>query len=292
MPFQTSELMIDNDYIALRDATARDLLKALGCTRPGWLRIPAERVAMVVMRNFIQQAIEFDLKVARDGLGPASNWFAGRIESDLTIRHDQTIPTDGPLLVVSNHPGLSDTLALFSSIRRPDLRILAEANPFLLALNNVREHLLLLPSTREQKGMTLRPVLRHLRKGGSILTFPRGRIEPDPSLNYQDSLDSLAEWSESVSLLAASIPNLQILPVAVSGVLHPKAQNSLLTRIRRTREGREQVGAFLQLTIPRFRSVNVHVKTGHLLEAGPEIGMRIQDEMTRLIRASTGEFSE
>jgi 1-acyl-sn-glycerol-3-phosphate acyltransferase len=57
------------------------------------------------------------------------------------VEERERLPRDGPLLLISNHPGLSDAVALFASTLRPDLRMVASEWPFLDALPNTSRYL-------------------------------------------------------------------------------------------------------------------------------------------------------
>ena len=52
--------------------------------------------------------------------------------------------------ILANHPGMTDTVALFTSLAsRPDLRVIASDRPFLRALPNVARQLIFLPDEED-----------------------------------------------------------------------------------------------------------------------------------------------
>jgi hypothetical protein len=59
------------------------------------------------------------------------------------IEGGERVPGEGPLLFLSNHPGLSDAVALFTAIARPDLRVIAAKWPLLDALPNTSRSLIM-----------------------------------------------------------------------------------------------------------------------------------------------------
>ena len=90
------------------------------------------------------------------------------------------MPAHGPVLLTANHPGLADCLALFATIAREDLRVVAAENPLLDALPNTSRYLISVSEASSGRLGVVRTAARHLKRDGALLTFPGGRIEPDP----------------------------------------------------------------------------------------------------------------
>ena len=82
------------------------------------------------------------------------------------------------------------------------------------------------------------------------------------------ALESLQHWSESVTLFTRLVPETQIVPVLVSGVLSAKAQRTPLRWLRRTQKDQEWLAATLQIIMPAYRPTTVHVAFGPPLRAG------------------------
>ncbi|HEY3475675.1 MAG TPA: hypothetical protein VGK56_13780, partial [Anaerolineales bacterium] len=92
--------------------------------------------------------------------------------------------------------------------------------------------------------------------------FPAGKIEPDPDV-HPGALESLREWNDSSSIFLRFAPDMQIVPVLVSGVVWERTARHGLTRIKKTREEREKLATALQLLamITRdARPTTVHVR--------------------------------
>jgi hypothetical protein len=194
------------------------------------------------------------------------------------------VPLAGPALILSNHPGLADTVALFAVIPRSDLRVIALDRPFLRALPNMMAHLFLLPDDVTVRVGIVRAVARYLRRGGAALTFPAGEIEPDP-LVLPGAEESLANWSESIGLFVRLVPDLQIVVVLVGGVLSPRALRNPLTRLRRQAKDRELLGAALQLVWRPYQRRTVDVVFAPPLHAS-ELLAQGADQL-RIARAVT-----
>jgi len=139
-----------------------DAIGAAGWARPllrPWLRPQARRFARVVR--------EFDDRVGRHGLAAGGEWLVRRMAGGLQVTGRERIPARGPLLVLANHPGMTDTVALFAALAaRPDLRVIAQDKPFLRALPHVVRQMIFLPEDGAGRTRVLRAGARHLQAGG------------------------------------------------------------------------------------------------------------------------------
>jgi 1-acyl-sn-glycerol-3-phosphate acyltransferase len=241
-------------------------------------RVPAERLA--------RQVATYDEIVGRSGLAAGGAWALGRMARRAEVEGRENIPTKGPLLLAANHPGLADALALFANVPRRDLRVMAAQSPFLAALPNTSRHLIPVPEGSSGRLGAVRAAARHLRGGGAVLTFPGGRIEPDPAV-LPGALEALERWSGSLDLFARLVPDLTVVPAVVSGVLSPAALRNPLTLVRRQRRDREWLAATLQMLTPALRDVTTSVAFGPPVRAGEIAGGNIRDavvgETRRLI---------
>lgn len=157
-------------------------------------------------------------------------WALERMVRRTEVEGRENVPLEGPLLV-SNHPGLADAVALFAAIPRPDLRVVAADRPLLAALPNTSRYLLTLAEDRRGHLGVVRETTRQLRRGGAVLTFPGGKIEPDPTI-LSGADEALEHWSSSVDLFARLTPELTVVPVLVSGVISPAALRNPLIFMR------------------------------------------------------------
>jgi hypothetical protein len=220
-----------------------------------WLFRPAARC-------FAEVVAAFDGEVGERGLQAGSAWILKRMTRRLEVAGRDNIPADGPALVLANHPGMADTIALFTSVPRPDLRIIALARPFLHTLPNVSRQLIYVP-TEGDRMPVVRAAARHLREGRAVLTCPAGEIEPDPAAHsVPEAVESLHRWSQSIGLFARLVPQTRIVPAIVSGVVSRAALRNPLTRLRRTRKDRERMAAALQVMIPAYQGTTVRVAFG------------------------------
>jgi 1-acyl-sn-glycerol-3-phosphate acyltransferase len=227
----------------------------------------------------------FDQLVGSEGLATSSAWLVGEFTRSVQI-FGEWPHTQGPLLIVSNHPGLVDAMTIFAHLQRADLRILAAERPILRLLPNISSYLIFVPENPQKRLTAVRRAAAHLREGGALLNFPGGQIEPDPAL-HANAADSLSQWSDSIDLLARLVPQLTIVPVAVSGVISQTALRHPLARLYRTSKQREWVAATLQVMFPRYRDTHVTLRIGQSIQHHANPVAETISQMRDLIAAST-----
>jgi hypothetical protein len=135
-------------------------------------RLPAARLA--------RQVAFYDGIVGERGLRAGGAWAVQRLSRSLAVSGGGDTPAEGPVLVVANHPGLADSLSLFAAVPTEDLRVIVAERAFLRALPNTSRYLLPVDTSLGGGLDGLRKASRHLKRGGALLTFPKGGIEPDP----------------------------------------------------------------------------------------------------------------
>ncbi|MBB3181438.1 1-acyl-sn-glycerol-3-phosphate acyltransferase [Variovorax sp. Sphag1AA] len=273
----------------LTEINIADLLDSVGLSR--FNGTPLRRLFHPAARRFALTAHEFDSRVGDEGLAQGSEWLMGRMTSGLATSGLEHVPAQGPVVVLANHPGMTDTVALFTSLAsRRDLRVIAADRPFLRALPNVARQLILLPENEGGHLAVMRGAARHLREGGALLTFPAGEIEPDPAtFGPQRAISSLQNWSDSFALFARLVPEVRFVPALVSNVISPHAQKHPFTLLRRTARNREKLAAAMQVALPRYRDLVARVAFGRASDAGAvsarELAVSISAQMRDLILA-------
>jgi hypothetical protein len=175
--------------------------------------------------------LTFDRNVLQFGFSRAMELTLQDFATSVTARGTQDFPAEGPLLVVSNHPGTYDSLIISSQLQRDDLRIITGDIPFLRSLPHAHEHFLCISDDQNVRMVATRKAIRHLKDGGAILIYGFGHIDPDPSV-YNDALPYFDHWSASIDLFLKFVPQARLLLSIVSHVVSPKWRNSLLSRLR------------------------------------------------------------
>ena len=234
-------------------------------------------------QHFARKIIHYDDLVGAHGLATGGAWAVAQFADRLHVMDQAPMPRSGAALIVANHPGLCDTVALFAAINRVDLLIVAAWRPFLHALPHTSRYLLYVDDTQRSRVAAARAVARHLRNGGAVLTFPGGQIEPDPAAQG-GAAAALDRWNNSVAAFARLAPDAVIVPTIVSGAVSPAALRHPLTRIRRQPNDRQWLAGLLQLQLRSLQHVAVRVHFGHALAATqPHINDAVRAEAQRLI---------
>ena len=243
----------------------------IGC----FFSVPAWRITETIF--------QYDRLVGSAGLATGSMWLLEQFTQFVVV--GMLPPASGPLLVVGNHPGMVDAMAICTRVLRDDLRILAAERPILRLLPNVLTHLIFVPDDPQRRLPAIRAAASHLRTGGSLLTFPGGNIEPDPAL-HPDAADCLQNWSDSLDLLARLVPELTIVPAVTSGVISKNALRHPLSRLYRTAKEREWVAATLQVMLPRYRDTHVTLRFGEPIRSTTQPTPLVIEQMRSLIAQS------
>jgi 1-acyl-sn-glycerol-3-phosphate acyltransferase len=248
---------------SLVEINLQEMMEAAGLARARLARPLIEYVFRPAARKFARQMTQFDELVGSRGLRDGAAWVLKQNVRGMSVSGLENIPPEGPLLIVANHPGLSDTVALFASYPRDDLRVIAIDRPFLRALSNTSKHLIYLD---QSVNSIFRRITKHLRSGGSVLIFPAGDIEPDPAFDLAAATSSLRGWSKSIGVLARQVSDVRIVPAIVRGVVCASARKHPITRLRKAEKERERFAALLQVVIPAYRNVTVSVTFGPAIE--------------------------
>src|SRR5512133_2666415 len=129
---------------------------ALGIPRTGLLRYALRPCLWLPAGRFAHIASRFEARVPAGGLPGC----ARQMCADLSVRVDlcspPDLPAEGPVLVVSNHPGAYDSIAIISHIPRPDLKLLVSDVPFLRAFPETSRWFIFIPTDSRERMAALR----------------------------------------------------------------------------------------------------------------------------------------
>ncbi len=242
----------------LREQVIEEALRFLHLSHDTWsgkiiggvLASPATRFAELVQ--------SFDQLVEGSGLHEASRRMLDRFVRCFEVEGLEEVPTSGPLLIASNHPGMVDGLLVAASLPRPDLKIVASAMPMFANLKAMRDHFILVSRNTFERLAVVRSVIRHLQEGGAVLIFPRGLIEPDPQV-LSGATESLARWSPSLELMLRRVPQARLSVTIIRGVLSSWSIRNPLTRLRRSIHDKQVIAEISQavqhLFLPRTLAI-------------------------------------
>lgn len=254
----------------------------------GWQDSPLlARLLRILFRKpaetFARHVVEYDATVGAHGIVGGGWNIVNRYVNGLRILNADRVP-DSAFLALSNHPGMTDTAALFAALNRQDLHIIALDRPFLNALPNTTKQLFYVYDEPAKRMTLVRQVSAHLKKGGATLTFPAGHIEPDPDV-YPGALEALKEWTDSVGVFLRMAPDAAILPVLVRNVVAKKYANHWLLKIKKTKAEKERLATALQLLgmiLFNEKPVTVTVQIGRPIYAR-DLGTTKSDAIHRAV---------
>ncbi len=269
--------------------SADEMVAALGLARaPAPLRLLARAAFLRISAPLGAVLARFDACTAAEGPARASASALAELGARWA-REGEAPPPRGPLLVVANHPGAYDALTLLSALGRDDVAIVAADRSFLRALPAFARHLVFLPeppAPASARARGLRAALRHLRRGGALVQFGAGRIEPDPAFPRRPDAALLAPWPAGTALLlrGAAWVGGQAVGALVSGVHSPRAKRLPITRWAETR-GVTTLAPLLQVALPWFHDVRATVRFGAAVDARDLAGRGDDATITGALRS-------
>jgi hypothetical protein len=175
-------------------------------------------------------AANLDHTVAQHGLRQALSDFGSSFVRDVIVDGREHVPEDGPLLIVSNHPGTIDGIVIGASLPRDDLNVVASDFPLLKRLPSASQRIIFIDPHASTNLTGVRSTISHLKCGGAVLIFPSGRVEPDPAI-LPKAREKLQNWSPSIELILRKVPETQVMVTIVSGVLAPIFLHNPLIRL-------------------------------------------------------------
>jgi len=233
--------------IDLRDYIVREMLIAFGRAPDGvalrilgpLLRIPATRFARLIAST--------DAIIGQSTMSAGSQWLLSQLVTGVTVRGAEAIPLTGPLIVVSNHPGAYDSVAILASLPpRTDQMIVASDVPFLRRLPAIGAHTIYVSPDPHARMGVIRAMIRHLETGGALMTFGSGLVDPDPDL-LPGAAAALETWYDSLAIVLRRVPETRLVLSIVSSVVAPQYMRSPLTRLKQDGWERRKLAEFLQI---------------------------------------------
>lgn len=231
----------------LCDAILTEMLIASGRAPAG----PARRLLGPLLRpparRFARLMAGTDRRVAQGSMTAGAQWLLAQLVDGVDVRGADRIPTTGPVLIVSNHPGAYDSAAIVAHLPpRPDLMMLASDIAFLRRLPAIGAHLIYVSPDREARKRIVPAMIRHLAAGGALLTYGTGLVDPDPDL-LPGAREALAGWRNSLATVLQQAPQSRLVVAIASSVLAREYLRSPFARLKRDGWERRKLAEFLQV---------------------------------------------
>ncbi|MCJ7825787.1 MAG: 1-acyl-sn-glycerol-3-phosphate acyltransferase, partial [Anaerolineales bacterium] len=237
----------------LQEALLEEIYKLFGA--------PQEALGGKALRALFQKPVtrlaeltaQFEILVRESGLPEASRWMWHHFVDNVHVLREADTPTEGPLLVVSNHPGMVDGFIVAGTLPRRDLKLVVSNLPFFTNLQALRDHVIYTTKETHERLTVVRQSIRHLRAGGALLIFPGGNIEPDPAV-LPGMRQAIDRWSSSIEIMIRSVPNTQVVVSIVSGVVEQSSLRHPLVYIKKNLQDRQKVAEAIQAIRQLVRS--------------------------------------
>ncbi len=264
---------------ALAESLVDELVGAVALPKNRFWHRLVGRIFRPVTLHLAKIGVTFDHLVGSKGLPAGSEWALTNFCNPILVKLYKPIPTDKPLLVVSNHPGAYDALIIFSQLGRQDIRWIGSEIPFLDKLPHVRQHVLF--ASRQDpfnRMVVMRSAIRHLLNAGTLVYIGAGHRDPDPAV-YPAAGRMMDNWLQGINFFVKHIPGLYILPVIVSGVVSRKWAQHPITLLRRRQIDKQRLSEFGQVITQLLKpgklmltpaiSIGAAVKASDLLGSPP-----------------------
>ena len=230
----------------IQSAITDEIFFALGLKHRGLLRRSLGWAFSLPTRNFARYMAEVDAAIVEGGAPAGCRVMMDALNVDIRATGVEHIPTSGPVMLLANHPGAYDSMAIGSLVPRKDLKVIATGTRLYSVMPNLRPNVFFVSKNPKENMVTLRNAIDHIRQGGILLQFGSGRVEPDPATDPVGEA-VFARWSPSLEIMLRKAPEMTVVPTVTSGVLLPQFRDNLLTRLRRTDMDRRRLGEFIQI---------------------------------------------
>lgn len=230
----------------IQSAITDEIFLALGLNRQGFLRRAFSWIFNLPTRRFSHIMAEVDAAVGVDGPPAGCQTMLDALGVKATTEGTANIPRTGPAIILANHPGAYDSMAIGSVVPRIDLKVIVGKTRLYQVLPNIHPKLIYASKDHSESMTALRQAVLHLKQGGILLQFGSGLIEPDPAHQPLDET-VFGHWSPSIELLLRKAPATQLVPTIASNVLLKRFANHPLTRLRLEPIDQRRLAEFMQV---------------------------------------------
>ncbi len=279
----------------LASLSTREIVDALGLNRRSRFRAALVRLAARrASARLGRKLARFDALVGKDGIARAAEATLNKLGARFDViggLPDVGPVANGPVLVVTNHPGAFDALALMASIARRDTFLLANDREFLRAMPHVSKHLVFIPDGAVARAAAFRRARKLLAARAVLIHFGAGAIEPDVRFGDRELL--LPSWPPGTGALALATVRAGgiVVPAFIAGVHSPRAKRLAIVRWAE-RRGVTTVAPLVQATLPGFDDVQVSIAFGAPLERRMLVSASTVIEQTAVVHAAVAALGQ
>ncbi len=231
----------------LSESLINELVTAVGLPATKFYHGLFWRLFRRITDRFAEVGAAFDEITRSEGFPKACEWALTLFCRDIQTQGLENIPENGPLLVLSNHPGAYDALITFSNLSGHSIRSVSSEIPFLKLLPNASQNFLFAPRDDVRERMiVLRNVIKHLQAGGTANYFASGHRDPDPAV-YPGAEGYIDHWLDIFEPFFRTVKGLKVMPVIISGVISKKWVKHPITWIRKKQIDRQRLAEFGQV---------------------------------------------
>jgi len=237
---------LEKEVNTLANDLVDELNKSFGFRQDGFMRPFLKLLVWKPMVRFSELAKKFDSRVVKEGFQRASAWLISHFVDQVNTMGTENLPSEGPLIIASNHPGAYDSLVIAANLPRDDLKIISSDIPFLKKLPVTRNHMIFSAPDAYIRMGVVRKAIRHLKEGGALLVFAHGSLDPDPAF-MPGAEEELTHWTSSLGFFLRKVPQAKLAITLVSGVLAYKYVNHPATLFRKGRVNKQRLSEYFQV---------------------------------------------
>ena len=237
---------LEKEVNTLANDLVDELNKSFGFRQDGFMRPFLKLLVWKPMVRFSELATKFDSRVVKEGFQRTSAWLISHFVDQVNTMGTENLPSEGPLIIASNHPGAYDSLVIAANLPRDDLKIISSNIPFLKKLPVTRNHMIFSAPDAHIRMGVVRKAIRHLKEGGALLVFAHGSLDPDPAF-MPGAEEELTHWTSSLGFFLRKVPQTKLAITLVSGVLAYKYVNHPATLFRKGRVNKQRLSEYFQV---------------------------------------------
>lgn len=230
----------------IRSAITDEIFYALGLRRRGFLRRVTGWVFTLPTGIFARYMAAVDEAVGRAGPPAGCQKMLDSLGVQIHTQGRSNIPLECPVIILSNHPGAYDSMAIGSLIPRKDLKAIVSKTRLYQVLPNIHPNFFCVSDEPGENNLAIRGAVTHLRQGGILLQFGSGLIEPDPALHPIGD-EVFNKWYPSIEIFLRKVPETIVVPTIASGVLLERFEDHPLTKLRRGGLNKRRLAEFMQV---------------------------------------------